>query len=119
MGGVCSGEDEGSRGDTLIGEAVVDVVRSQEADAAVTVLVVVPIEEWAAVGAAVLRGAEPRGKVGPVLERLELRLRENGVSLETFGLEWLCVTPRSAYRCAIVFEVIDARGQRGWQAGRR
>jgi hypothetical protein len=27
--------------------------------------------------------------------------------LETFGREWLCVTPRSAYRCGIVFDVID------------
>jgi hypothetical protein len=76
MGSVRGGEDEGSRGDTLIGEAVVDVVRGQEADAAVTVLVVVPVEERAAVGAAVLGGSEALGKVGPVLERLELGLGE-------------------------------------------
>ena len=67
MRGVRGGEDEGSRGDALIGEAVVDVVRGQQADAAVTVLVVVPVEEWAAVGTAVLCGSEALGKVGPVL----------------------------------------------------
>jgi len=58
MSGVCGSEDASSRGDALIGEAVVDVVRGQEADAAVAVLAVVPVEEGAAVGAAVLPGAE-------------------------------------------------------------
>ena len=76
MCGVRGGENEGSRCDALIGEAVVDIVRGQKADAAVTVLVVVPVEERAAVGAAVLGGSEALGKVGPVLERLELGLGE-------------------------------------------
>ena len=76
MRGVCVGEDSSSRSDALVGEAVVDVVRGQEADAAVSMLAVVPVEKGAAMGAAVLRGAEALGKVGPVLERLELRLGE-------------------------------------------
>jgi DNA adenine methylase len=94
MRGVRGGEDEGSRGNALIGEAVVDVVRGQKADAAVTVLVVVPVEEGAAVSAAVLCGSEALGKVGPVLERLALR----------FG-EWVVVRdvrPRVALRDAEV-----------------
>ena len=78
MGGMRGGEDASSRGHALIGEAVVDVVRSQQADAAVAVLAVVPVKEGTAVGATVLCGAEALGKVGPVLERLELRLGERG-----------------------------------------
>ncbi|MEY4487562.1 MAG: hypothetical protein RIQ79_70 [Verrucomicrobiota bacterium] len=53
MRGVRGNEHASSCGDALIGEAVVDVVRGQEADAAVSVLAVVPIEEGAAVGPAV------------------------------------------------------------------
>jgi len=45
----------------------------------VAMLAVVPVEEGTAVGTAVLRGAEALGKVGPVLERLELRLGERVV----------------------------------------
>jgi hypothetical protein len=74
MRGVCGGEDEGSRGDALSGEAVVDVVRGQKADAAVTVLVVVPVEEGAAVGAPVLCRSEALGEVRSIFQRLELGL---------------------------------------------
>jgi len=67
MGGVRVGEDASSRGNALTGEAVVDIVRRQETDAAVAVLAVVPVEERAAVGAGVLPRAEALWKVGPVL----------------------------------------------------
>jgi len=83
MRGVGGGEDTGSRGDTLIGEAVVHVVGSQEADAAVAMLAVVPVKEGAAVGAAVLRGSEALGEVRPVLERwtdLTIRRRRRSVA---------------------------------------
>ncbi len=44
-------EDASTRGDALDGEAVVDVVRSQQTDAAMVMLAVVPVEEWPAVRA--------------------------------------------------------------------
>ena len=59
MRGVCVGEDASSRSDALIGEAVVDVVRGQEADAAVSMLAVVPVEKGAAMGSTVLRAPNP------------------------------------------------------------
>ena len=103
MGG---GEDASSRGDTLIGQAVVDVVRGQQADAAMPVLAVVPVEEGAAVSAAVLRGSEALGKSGRYLSVLNWA-SENGLSLETCGLEWVFVTPRSASSCATSLERIE------------
>ena len=74
MRSVRGGEDEGSSGDALIGEAVVDVVRGQEADATVTVLVVVPVEEGATVGATVLRRSEALREVRSIFKGLELGL---------------------------------------------
>ena len=47
--------------------------RGNEADGAMTMLVVVPGEELLAVQAGSLDRAEAAGKVGPVLQRLELR----------------------------------------------
>ena len=87
MRGVSGGEDASSRSDALIGEAMVDVVRGQEADAAVSMLAVVPVEKGAAMGSTVLRGAEALGEVGPVFERLELRLGERIVVRDVLGRE--------------------------------
>ena len=48
--------------------------RSHQADAAVAVFVVVPVEELLAVSASVLDRAEAIGEVGSVLQGFELRL---------------------------------------------
>jgi hypothetical protein len=88
------------------GQAVVQVVRREHADAAVAVLAVVPVEEDAAVHTGVLDRAEAPGKVWPILQRLELRLGER-LSSEMLGREWLFVTPRSARSRASDFDVID------------
>jgi hypothetical protein len=61
------------------GPPVVDVGRRVEPDAGVTVLVVVPTEEPAAVGVRVLEAAEPVGELGAVLEGAELALAERVV----------------------------------------
>ena len=65
--------------DHLLTATVVDVRRRQHADAGMPVLMVVPAHEPAAGGTAVLDGTEALGKLGPVLEGLELRLRERVV----------------------------------------
>lgn len=56
--------------------AKIDRGRSHEADAGVAVLVVVPGEEFARMRSGVLQALEARGKLGPVLEGFEMRLRE-------------------------------------------
>ena len=58
----------------LLGVTVVDAVRGHVADARMAMHDVVPGEEGLAVGPCVLDAAEARGEVGPVLQRLELRL---------------------------------------------
>ena len=58
------------------GMAEVHRRRSHEADSAVTVLLVVPDEEPAKVRAGMLEALEAFGEFGPVLQRLELHLRE-------------------------------------------
>jgi hypothetical protein len=63
----------------LGGEAVMTVVRRQHGNAAVVVLVVVPVEETLAVGACVFQRAEAIGEIRPVLPRFELAFR-NGLS---------------------------------------
>ena len=95
-------------GDALLGAAVVDVGRREHAERGVVVLVIAPVEEVLAVYTRILCRAEALGKVGPVLQRLELRLALNGLSLDTCGRECVLVTPRSAKRNATGFEVIDA-----------
>jgi hypothetical protein len=55
-----------------VGAAEVDRCRGVEAEARVTVLVVVPAEEALAERAAILDGAEPAWELWPVLERLEV-----------------------------------------------
>ena len=54
--------------------AVVHGGRGHQADAAVAMLVVVPVEELLAVRAGVLDRAEPLREVGSALQGLELRL---------------------------------------------
>jgi hypothetical protein len=63
----------------LLGQAVVHVRGRQQAKTAVMVLGVVPREEDVTVGADVLDRAEPFRECRPVLQRLELRLRERVV----------------------------------------
>ncbi len=76
MGGVGVGEDGGSGGLHLGRQPVVDHRRREQADPAVTVLLVIPAEERAAERAGILERAEPAGKGRAVLEGLELRLGE-------------------------------------------
>ena len=72
------GERSIERDSALLGPcrsgAIVDCGRSHEADSAVTVFVVVPVEELLAVSASVLNRAETIGEVGSVLQGFELRL---------------------------------------------
>jgi len=68
------GQDLGSLGLDGGGVPVVDVGRGVQAQAAVTMLVVVPAEEFLAVRPGVLDRGELGGEVRPVLEGLELRL---------------------------------------------
>ena len=93
------GEDLGPEFADEVGFAVVNVVGSVEADAAVPVVDVVPVEELRAPLTGVGQGLEPVRVVGSVLDRLVLGLAE-GLSLEIFGLECDFVTPRSAIRTA-------------------
>ena len=53
-----------------LGMAVVNAVRSHEADAGVAVGVVVPLEELLAVGTRMLDAGETLGELGAILERL-------------------------------------------------
>jgi len=57
------------------------------------------------VGAGVFVGAKAVGKSGRYFHGLEMP-SENGLSSETWGREWLLVTPRSAIRKATGFEVM-------------
>ena len=107
MGGVRGGEHAGARLDPLLGQPVVDVVGREQAEADVAVLGVVPGEEVLAVGARVLDRAEAVGEIGPVLERLELRLGERVVVRRRGAASGSCVTPRSASSSATGFDVID------------
>jgi len=102
VGGV-EGDDPG-RGD-LRRPPGMDVGRGEQPDPGVAVLRVVPGEERGAEGPGVLERAEASGKGRPVLERLELGLAVQ--SLDTWGREWLCSTPRSASRRATDLLRID------------
>jgi hypothetical protein len=72
-------QDRRPRRDPLLGQAVMHVGGRQQPKTAVMVLDVVPGEEDVAVGADVLDRAEPVRERRPVLQRLELRLRERVV----------------------------------------
>jgi hypothetical protein len=66
----------------LLGPAVMDIRRRQVGDAAVTVLVVVPVDERRAPILRVLQRAEAVGEVGPVLLRLDSEiLRRDGAEV--------------------------------------
>ena len=78
VGGV---EHMGAGGVELLRLSVVDGGRCHQADPGVPVLVVVPVEERPAVSAGVVDVVEPLGELGPVLERLEVRLRCRGYQL--------------------------------------
>ena len=73
------GEHVGARGQALRGQADVHVVGREQPEAAVVMFCVVPGEEDVPVGPSVLDGAEPLRKRRPILQRLELRLRERVV----------------------------------------
>ena len=68
-----------SRSYALIGQAVMHIRGRQQAEAGMMVFGVVPDEEGVAVGAGVLDRAETRRERRPVLQCLELRLRERVV----------------------------------------
>src|SRR6202158_1399030 len=74
MGSKCGIEGDGALLGERRGGAVVDGGRSHQADTAVAMFVVVPVEEVLAVSAGVLDGAETIGKVRSVLQGFELRL---------------------------------------------
>jgi hypothetical protein len=69
-------EDGGASQDTHACEAVVDVMWDEQAETRVVMLNVVPREEVLGMSPGVLDGSEAFGKVGAVLERLEVRLGE-------------------------------------------
>ena len=71
VGGV---EDALALGVERLGVAVVDRGGGHQADPGVAVGVVVPVEELAAERAGLLDVLEAVGELGPVLQRLELRL---------------------------------------------
>lgn len=70
VGGV---QDVAALGPDGCGVAVVDVGGGVQAESAVAVVVVVPGEEFLAVGAGGLDRGEPGGKRRPVFQGLELR----------------------------------------------
>jgi hypothetical protein len=74
VGGVGGVEDAGTFVRNGVSGAVVDACRGVQAQAGVAMLVVVSAEEALAVQPRGLGGAEAVGEVGPVLQRLELRL---------------------------------------------
>lgn len=69
VSGVGVGEDALALGEQVGGATVVDALRGEQPDAAVTMLGVVPGEEAPAEGASVLDRAEAAGEVGTALER--------------------------------------------------
>lgn len=75
MSGIRVGKDAGPNLVEVDRATVMDVGRGVHRDPAVTMAGVVPGEEVRAEGPRILDRAEPLGKAGPVLERLELGLR--------------------------------------------
>ena len=58
-----------------LGGAIVDGVRGHQADAAVAMLVVVPVEELLAMNSGILKGSDALWELRPILQGRELRLR--------------------------------------------
>src|SRR4051812_17180718 len=79
-----SREHHGSRGQALFGKAMVHIVRSEQPNAGMVMLLVVPAEEVSAEATGVLDAAEALRKPRPVFECFELRLRE-GVVIRDVG----------------------------------
>ena len=75
VGGVGGVEGRGALGADLVGGAVVDRGGGVQADAGVTMDVVVVLEERGAERAGVVDRPEPNGERRAVLEGLEVRLR--------------------------------------------
>ena len=74
MGGERGVERDGALRGQRRGGAIVDGGRRHQADSAVAVLMIVPVEEPPAVGASVLDRAEAIGEVGSVFQGFKLRL---------------------------------------------
>ena len=72
MGNLGGLEHSGSIGVALFSETEMHVARSQQPEARVMMLVVVPAKEVTTEAACVLNAAEASRKVRPVLERLEV-----------------------------------------------
>src|ERR1700758_794882 len=79
VGGVGGTEHTGPLLGDDFGGAVVNVGGRVKCQPGVAMLIVVPREEVLAVGTRRLDRGEPAGEVGPVLQRLELRLAERVV----------------------------------------
>jgi len=75
MLGVGRVEHDGASDMELLGLAVVDGGWGHQANPGMVVGVVVPADERAEVSAGVVDAIEPVGELGPVLQRLETRLR--------------------------------------------
>jgi hypothetical protein len=88
VGGIGGVQDLGALGLDGRGVAVVDVGGGVQAEAAVAVVVVVPGEEFLAVGAGGLERGEPGGERRPVLEGLELRFGVRVVVALTGQYAW-------------------------------
>ena len=87
-----------ARGQDRVRLPEVDYGRRQQAQAPVVMLVVLPMNELAAEVQGVLEAGEAVGELRPVLQRLELALREGikGLSSETCGWLWDLVIPNVA-----------------------
>jgi hypothetical protein len=81
------------RDDAVLGQTVMHVGGSQQAEAAVAVLRVVPSDKVLAVGACVLIEPNRSGNAGRYFSVLNWA-SENGLSLETCGRAWVLVTPK-------------------------
>jgi len=68
-------QDEGALAPDLFGPPVVDIGRSVEADARVTMIVVIPGEESGAVRVRILEGPKAVRELRPVFERAKVTLR--------------------------------------------
>ncbi len=100
-------EDGSAARESRRGEAVVHLVRRAEAERAVMVFVVVPVEEARGVARACSMQPKRSGKPGRYLSVLKGD-SEKGLSFETCGRECVLVTPRSASSNATDLLVIGA-----------
>jgi hypothetical protein len=106
VGGVGGVQHRASREGDLLGAAVVDVGRGEQADPRVAMLDVVPAEEALAEGAGVLERAEPVREGRVVLEGLELAFGV-GVVVGDVRAGVALGDPRSASSMATGLEVME------------